>query len=53
MLYEIAAAVYGAKGCFTFEDHVELCRLFSSEIEYSEENMSLILDDLYELLFFE
>ena len=53
MLYEIAAAVYSTKGCFTFEDHVELCRLFSSEIEYSEENMSLILDDLYELLFFE
>ena len=35
-------------GDFSFEDQVELCRLFSSEIEYCEENLYAILDELYE-----
>ena len=31
---------------FTLEEQIELCRMFSSEIEYSDENMYIILDEL-------
>ena len=34
------------KEVFTFEEQMELARLFSSELEYSEENMDLLLDEL-------
>ena len=47
MIYAIGAAIWTEKGEFTFEDNVETARLFSSEIEYSEDNMDALLDELY------
>ena len=34
------------QGRFDFEDQAELARLFSSELEYSEENLDALLDEL-------
>jgi len=42
----IASRLYRRSGAYTFEDHVELCRRFSSEIEYSEENRMAVLSRL-------
>lgn len=39
-----AAVLFSQNGGFSFEDGVELARLFSSELEYSEENMERILE---------
>lgn len=47
LLHEIGAVQWTETGSFTFEDQVELARLFSAEIEYSDENMYLILEELY------
>ena len=47
ILYRMGAAIWTETGMFSFEDQVELARMFSSEIEYSEEN----LDRLFELLY--
>jgi len=46
MIYAVGAALWTEKGEFTFEDNAEIARMFSSEIEYSEENMDIILDEL-------
>ena len=46
LIYALGATQYGQTGEFTFEDQVELARLFSSELEYSEENMDILLDEL-------
>ena len=46
LLYALGAVLWTKNGNFTFEDQVELARLFSSELEYSEENMDLLLDEL-------
>lgn len=46
VIYSIGAAMLEKNGDFTFADHVELCRMFSSEIEYSDENVYLLLDEL-------
>lgn len=46
LLRAIGAALYAKNGGFTFEDQVELARLFSSEIEYSDENLPALLDAL-------
>jgi len=43
----IGAAMWTQKGSFTFRDQTELARLFSSEIEYSEENRLAILELFY------
>lgn len=40
-------ALWQTNGRFTFEDQVELARLFSSELEYSPENTDLLLDEFY------
>ncbi len=37
-------AVYRLTGRFTFNDQIELCRLFSAEIEYSVENRDALFD---------
>ena len=42
----LGAAACAERGDFTFEDQTELFRMYSAEIEYSEEN----LETLYELL---
>ena len=46
LLYTLGAVIWTNTGLFSFEDQVELARLFSSEIEYSDENLYLILDSL-------
>ena len=46
MLRALGAAACAERGDFTFEDQTELFRMYSAEIEYSEEN----LETLYELL---
>ena len=46
MLQALGAAACAERGDFTFEDQTELFRMYSAEIEYSEEN----LETLYELL---
>ena len=48
ILRTLGALLWAQRGEFTFEDQVELARLFSSEIEYSEENMDALLDCLSE-----
>jgi lysine-N-methylase len=44
LIQAIGAGWYRCLGTFTFEDQAELCRLFSSEIEYSVENRDAILE---------
>ena len=39
-------AFYKNFGHFDFEDHVEIARLFSAEIEYSEENLEAMIEEL-------
>lgn len=48
LVHALGAAIFTLRGTFTFEDQVELVRLFSSEIEYCEDNLYAILDELYE-----
>ncbi len=45
-LYFLGKALYKAKGEFTFENQVDIARLFSSEIEYSDENLYTLFDML-------
>ncbi len=52
LVYALGAAMFTLRGEFTFGDQVELVRLFSSEIEYCEENLYAILDELYEMAIF-
>ncbi|MBQ4556932.1 MAG: flagellin lysine-N-methylase [Clostridia bacterium] len=42
----LGALHFASEGEFTMADQVELCRLFSSEIEYSDENVYILLDEL-------
>nr|MCR5274600.1 hypothetical protein [Clostridiales bacterium] len=49
LLRYIGACKYKGTGTFTREDQVELSRMFSSEIEYSDENIDLIYDHILEL----
>lgn len=46
ILHALGALLYTKTHEFTFSDQVELARLFSSEIEYSDENVYLLLDEL-------
>jgi len=46
-LHAIGAAIWTKTGDFTFFQQCELARLFSSEIEYSEENFELLLEEIY------
>jgi hypothetical protein len=48
LVHALGAAIFTLRGTFTFEDQLELVRLFSSEIEYCEDNLYAILDELYE-----
>ena len=45
----LGAAIFADKGSFDFWDQTELMRLFSSEIEYSDENLDIIYDYLTQL----
>ena len=46
MLYALGAAVRTENGAVSFAERVELARLWSANIEYSEENMRATLDEL-------
>ena len=48
IIHAVGAAVWTIKGDFPMESQIELVRLFSSEIEYSEENRDFLLDELYD-----
>jgi len=47
LMFSLGAVLWTKNGKFSFDDQVELARLFSSELEYSEENMALLLNELY------
>jgi lysine-N-methylase len=46
LLRALGALQYARTGAFDFEDQVELARLFSAELEYSDENLYILLDAL-------
>ena len=46
LLYLLGAVTFAEKGEFTLDDQIELARLFSSEIEYSDQNLYTILDEI-------
>ena len=46
IIYSIGCALYKKNGHFTPEEQIELCRMFSSEIEYSDENIYVLFDNL-------
>ncbi|MBQ4105113.1 MAG: flagellin lysine-N-methylase [Clostridia bacterium] len=47
LLHTLGAVIYNEKGDFTFEQQLGLCRMLSSEIEYSDENLYALLTELY------
>lgn len=47
LLYTMGEVIFTNTGDFSVDDQIELARLFSSEIEYSDENIDIILDFLY------
>ncbi len=47
LVYALGLCAFLEKGEFSFEDQVELVRLFSSELEYSEENTNALFDEFY------
>lgn len=51
LIRRMGELMYITTGDFTTEDQTELCRLFSSEIEYSDENPERIYDEIYSLLY--
>ena len=44
LLYHLGAVIYTKKGNFDLCDQVEIARMFSSEIEYSDENLYTLFD---------
>ena len=46
MLYALGAAVRTENGTVSFGERVELARLWSANVEYSEDNMRAALDEL-------
>ncbi len=47
IIYALGATVWTRTGTFNFEQQVELIRTFSAEIEYSDQIMNRIWDELY------
>ena len=45
-LRTVGAMLYTQNGMFSFEDQVELFRMYSAEIEYSEDNLESLYDEL-------
>jgi len=50
VLRTLGALLWQRQGAFTFAHQVELARLFSAELEYSEDNLDAVLDALAEPL---
>lgn len=50
LIYAMGNAIYTEKGDFTTDDQLEIMRLFSSEIEYSDENLDVILCHLEDII---
>ena len=48
MIHALGAIQYEKTGAFSFDDQTELCRLYSSEIEYSQDNTDALLDLVYQ-----
>ncbi|MBE6738059.1 MAG: hypothetical protein E7566_05365 [Ruminococcaceae bacterium] len=46
LIFYAGAAIYEKNKKFTLEDQIELCRMFSCEIEYSDENIYVLYDEL-------
>lgn len=46
IIYSIGAVIFAKNKEFSFDSQVEIARMFSSEIEYSDENLYLIFDFL-------
>lgn len=51
LVYALGAVIFSEQGDFTVEDQLEIIRLFSSEIEYSDENLDIIFNELYTEIF--
>ena len=46
IIYLIGLMEYKGKGSFSVEEQIKLCYTFSKEIEHSEENMDIFLEDI-------
>ncbi len=44
LIHSLGAVIYSTTGKFDFETQVDIARLFSSEIEYSDENLYTLFD---------
>ena len=47
LVYALGLCEFLKHGKFSFEDQVELCRMFSTELEYCEENTEALFDEFY------
>lgn len=46
LIHQLGAILWSEHQTFSFQDQIELVRLFSSEIEYSDENPYVLFDEL-------
>ena len=46
LLYALGALHFKLHGDFTVDDQIELCRLYSAEVEYSDDNLNALFDAL-------
>lgn len=46
LIHQLGSILWSEHGTFSFQDQIELVRLFSSEIEYSDENLYILFDEL-------
>lgn len=51
LIYNMGAVIFTENGDFTVNDQLNIMRLFSSEIEYSDENFDIILNKLEDEIF--
>lgn len=47
LIYLLGALCYTETGSFSIDDQIELARMYSSEIEYSQENLDTLFDTFY------
>lgn len=46
LLFALGALHFSQQGSFTLDDQIELCRLYSAEVEYSDDNLNALFDAL-------